>query len=121
MTRSSDMAKRTLGAAAIGLAALAAVSLLAGRADAHSIGLSTGEYAARGDAVQVKLAFARSEVAGMMPGLDENHDGHVTALEVESAKKELETTVLAKIHVSTGGAACVPLLTAASITEQDGL
>ncbi|HSO32244.1 MAG TPA: HupE/UreJ family protein [Labilithrix sp.] len=113
--------KRTLAASALGLAALAAVALSSSPAAAHAIGLSTGEYAAKGEAVQVKLAFARGEVAGILPGLDDNRDGHVTALEVETAKKELESRVLAKIRVSAGGAACAPVLTAASLTEQDGL
>ncbi len=114
------MRKRTL-VAALGLAAMITVSLLPARAEAHAIGLSTGEYAAKGDAVQVKLAFARGEVAGLLPGLDDNRDGHVTAIEVDAAKTALETTVLAKIHVTAGGAACTPVLTAAGLTEADGL
>jgi len=121
MTRSTDTQRRTTLAAALGLACLAAVSLLSARAGAHAIGLSTGEYAAKGETVQVKLAFARGELAGVVPGLDENHDGHVTALEVEGARKELERNVLAKIHVTAGGAPCAPVLTGAGITEQDGL
>ncbi len=120
MTRSWDMEKRTL-AAGLGLAAMLAVSLVTGRAEAHAIGLSTGEYAANGDAVEVKLAFARGEVAGILPGLDENRDGHVSAIEVETAKKDLEAKVLAKIHVTAGGAACTPLLKAAGLTDSDGL
>jgi hydrogenase/urease accessory protein HupE len=120
MTRRSDMGKRTV-AAAFGLAAMAATALLATRADAHAIGLSTGEYAAKGETVQVKLAFARGEVASVLSGLDANRDGHVTALEVESAKKDLETKVLARVHVTAAGAACAPVLTAAGLTEQDGL
>ena len=120
MTRSWDMGKWTR-AAAVAVAALAAVSLSSSRAEAHAIGLSTGEYAANAESVQVKLAFARGEVAGLLPDLDANRDGHVTALEVETAKKALESTVLAKIHVSAGGAACAPVLTGAGLTEQDGL
>ncbi len=120
MTRSWYMEKRTL-AAGLGLAAMLAVSLVTAHAEAHAVGLSTGEYAAKGDAVQVKLAFARGEVAGILPGLDENRDGHVSAIEVETAKKDLEAKVLAKIHVTAGGAACTPLLTAAGLTDSDGL
>jgi len=120
MTRSWDMGRRTL-TAALGIAALVAVAFASSRAEAHAIGLSTGEYAAKGERVQVKLAFARGEVAGLLPGLDENRDGHVTALEVDGAKKDLETKVLGKIHVSAGGEACAPVLTGAGLTEQDGL
>jgi hydrogenase/urease accessory protein HupE len=108
-------------AASLGLAALAAVSFLSARADAHAIGLSTGEYSAKGESVRVKLAFARGEIASVLLGLDANRDGHVTAFEVESAKKDLESKVLARVQVSAAGAACAPVLTAAGLTEQDGL
>ena len=104
-----------------GALALAAATLVAARAEAHAIGLSTGEYAAQEDCVHVRLAFARGEVASVLPELDANHDAHVTALEVESAKKDLERKVLGQIHVASGGAACTPVLTAAGLTEQDGL
>ena len=116
MTRSSIM-KRRMAAA---LAALG-VLLLAPRAEAHAIGLSTGEYTARGSSVIVKLAFARGEVASVMPDLDADHDGHVSALEVDEAKKALETKMLGPIHVTSGGKACTPLLTSAALTESDGL
>jgi hydrogenase/urease accessory protein HupE len=111
------MQKLALAVAALGLISLSYAS----RAEAHAIGLSTGEYAAKGESLTVKLAFARGEVASVLPNLDENRDGHVTALEVEAAKKELETKVLARVHVTQGGAACAPALLAASLTEQDGL
>lgn len=108
-------------AATLGVAAMAVVSLLSSRADAHAIGLSTGEYTAKGETVTVKLAFARGEVASVLPNLDENRDGHVTAFEVESAKKDLEAKVLSKVHVTAGGAACAPVLLGAALTEADGL
>jgi hydrogenase/urease accessory protein HupE len=69
----------------------------------------------------VKLAFARGEVASVLPNLDENRDGHVTAFEVESAKKDLESKVLGRLHVAQAGAACSPALLGAALTEQDGL
>jgi hydrogenase/urease accessory protein HupE len=100
---------------------MAALLLLSTHADAHAIGLSTGEYTAKGETVTVKLAFARGEVASVLPNLDENRDGHITAFEVESAKKDLETKVLTKVHVTSGGAACAPVLLGAALTEADGL
>jgi hydrogenase/urease accessory protein HupE len=106
---------------ALGVAAIALVSLVSARAEAHAIGLSTGEYSAKGESVTVKLAFARGEVASVLPHLDENRDGHVTAFEVESAKKDLESKVLGRLNVTRGGAACAPVLLGAALTEQDGL
>lgn len=105
----------------VAAAAFAFVTLVSFRADAHAIGLSTGEYTAKGDSIVAKMAFARGEVASVLPNLDANRDGHVTAIEVESAKKDLETRVLAKINVTTAGAKCTPMLVGAALTEQDGL
>ena len=116
--RSVSVALRAL---VLGVAAMGLISLSTSRAAAHAIGLSTGEYTAKGESVTVKLAFARGEVASVLPNLDENRDGHVTAFEVDSAKKDLETKVLGRLHVAQGGAACAPLLLGAALTEQDGL
>ena len=119
------MQKHSLGLAArafvLGALAVGLVTLSSARAEAHAIGLSTGEYTANGESLTVKLAFARGEVASVLPNLDENRDGHVTAFEVDSAKKDLETKVLARVHVTQGGAVCAPALLGASLTEQDGL
>ncbi|MDB5213063.1 MAG: hypothetical protein JWO86_990 [Myxococcaceae bacterium] len=115
------MAKRTVTAALAFVAAMALATLFTVRAEAHAIGLSTGEYAAKGESVTAKLAFARGEVASVLPNLDENRDGHVTAFEVESAKKDLETRVLGRVHVTRGGAACAAVLIGAALTEQDGI
>ncbi|MBX3188403.1 MAG: HupE/UreJ family protein [Labilithrix sp.] len=111
--------------AALGVAAMVAASLVSLRAEAHTIGLSTGEYTVKASgeraAVQVKLAFARAEVASMLPGLDANRDGHVSALEVDDKKRDLESKVLGRIEVRAAGAKCTPALTSAALTEQDGL
>ena len=114
------MAKRTV-TAALGVAAMALATFVSVRAEAHAIGLSTGEYAAKGESVTVKLAFARGEVASVLPNLDENRDGHVTAFEVDSAKKDLESRVLGRMRVTRGGAACTPILLGAALTDQDGI
>jgi hydrogenase/urease accessory protein HupE len=121
MARRGVMTKRTVTAASLGVAALALATFVSVRADAHAIGLSTGEYAAKGDSVTIKLAFARGEVATVLPNLDENRDGHVTAFEVESAKKDLESRVLGRVHVTRGDAKCAPSLLAAALTDQDGI
>jgi hydrogenase/urease accessory protein HupE len=112
---------RALGPFAAAVLSLALATLFAGRADAHAIGLSTGEYTGKGSSVTTKLAFARGEVANVLPNLDENRDGHVTAFEVDSAKKDLETSVLGRVHVTQGGAACTPALVGAALTDQDGI
>lgn len=108
-------------ATALGFALTTVALLVSSPARAHAIGLSTGEYTARSSGVGVQLAFARGEVATMVPRLDENRDGHVTALEVEIAKSDLDAKVLSRIHVTSGGAACSPVLLSAALSDQDGV
>lgn len=98
-----------------------AVLLVPAAASAHSIGLSSGEYEAKGASLHVKLSFARSEVASLVPALDANRDGHVSAVEVAAGRAELEHAVLGRIHVGADGADCSASLTDAALTEQDGL
>lgn len=92
-----------------------------GSANAHAIGLSTGEYAAKGTSLVGKLTFARGEVASLAPAMDDNRDGHLTAAEVEGSKNLIREKVLGRIAVTSNGAACTPVLTDAGLTEQDGL
>lgn len=121
LARRVSMGKKTVALATFATAATLAVVLYAPRADAHAIGLSTGEYTAKGSSVTGKLAFARGEVASLAPGIDTNRDGHLTPAEVEAARGVLKDKVLARIAITSSGAACTPTLTDAGLTEQDGL
>lgn len=115
------VAKRP-AAQAIVAAAMFVVGLLwASRAEAHTIGLSTGEYTAKGASVVGTLAFARAEVASLVPSIDANRDGHLTPAEVASARTVLKDKVLGRIAVSAGGERCAPVLTDVGLMEQDGL
>jgi hydrogenase/urease accessory protein HupE len=98
-----------------------ALLLVAERALAHAIGLSTGEYSAHGSTLVVKMAFARNEVAQLAPMLDKNRDGHITAAEVSEAKSLLTEKILRRIRVTQMGAECTPALDDAGLTEQDGI
>jgi hydrogenase/urease accessory protein HupE len=69
----------------------------------------------------VKLSFARAEVAALVPALDADRDGHVSAAEVSAGRDRLEEKVLGKIDVRGGGAPCTATLLDAALTEQDGL
>ena len=106
---------------ALAVGAFVGVSFVATRADAHAIGLSNGTYEAKGQTLRTKLTFARGEVAQLLPSIDANKDGHVTAIEVENAKTALETAVLRGIHVTAGGEDCRAQITSAGLTEADGL
>jgi hydrogenase/urease accessory protein HupE len=119
--RSAVMGTRAVSAVFAAIVMLAVGVLYTERAEAHTIGLSTGEYTAKGASVVGKLAFARAEVASLVPSIDANLDGHLTPAEIESARSVLASKVLGRIAVSAGGAACHASLTDVGLTEQDGL
>lgn len=108
-------------ARALAAVSLVGVLLVAWRASAHAIGISRGEYAAREGGLFAKLVFARAEVAALVPSLDGNHDGHVTAQEVQAARSDLGRDLLARFVVTTHGEACAPTLLDAGLVEEDGL
>lgn len=114
------MGNRTI-VAALASAALVAVVAVTGRAEAHTIGLSSGEYAAAGSAVTAKLAFARGEIAQIAPLVDVDGDGHVTAAELAGARPQVQARVVDRIRVSADGRPCAGRLTDAALSEQDGL
>ncbi|MBX3233650.1 MAG: HupE/UreJ family protein [Labilithrix sp.] len=105
----------------LALAAAFVVLALAHPARAHQIGLSTGEYVARGSSLVVKLAFARNELAMLAPSLDRNRDGHVTAAEIGESHPLLTEKILRRLRVTTHGEECTPTLTDAGLTEGDGI
>lgn len=90
-------------------------------AAAHTVGISSGEYRASGTDLAVTLAFARADVARVAGGLERNGDGHLTALELELGRTDLERTVLDRIIVTRGGARCAHTLREVELTDQDGL
>lgn len=105
----------------IALAALVLLLALTTRAEAHQVGISTGEYVARGSTLVAKLAFARNELASLAPNLDKNKDGHITANEVTEAKPLITEKILRRVKVTAGGAECQPTLDDAGLTEGDGI
>ena len=103
------------------VAALAVALVLATRAAAaHTLGLSMGEYRAEGSTVRATLTFARSELAALLPTLDANHDGHVTAIEVSGARDLLRARLLDRILVTSGGA-CPAHVLDVGLVEGDGV
>jgi len=92
-------------------------------ARAHALGISAGAYGARGSSVVGTLTFARAELASLLPALDANGDGHLSALEVSAARELLRERILARVIVTSGPSAeaCAPVLLDAGLTEQDGL
>lgn len=122
LARSPSMGRRgKVSAALAAVAVLGSMLALTSRAEAHAIGLSSGEYTANDSSLKVKLSFARGEVAGLAPAIDADRDGHVSAVEVNNARALLEAKIISRIAVQADGSECKGTLTDAALTEQDGL
>jgi hypothetical protein len=104
----------------VGAAALAAL-LVAAPALAHEVGLSRADFAADGPAIRADVAFARRELASLVAGLDRDHDGALSAAEIEAGRDSLEGAVIGRIKVLGDGAPCAGKLLRAELAEQDGV
>ncbi len=102
-------------------AAFVAALLFAPRAPAHELGLSRGEYALEGGVVTAQLTFAWRDVAFVVPTIDANRDGSLSADELASARATLGTAFAARLLVRADGATCLSTLADAAPVEEDGL
>jgi hydrogenase/urease accessory protein HupE len=93
----------------------------AATADAHTVGVSRGEYGLAGANVTVELVFARLELAGAVPGLDANQDGSLSRREVADARSAIEETIIGRLAVGAPFESCVGTLQGAALAEEDGL
>jgi hypothetical protein len=114
------MRRAGISAAAVGAGFLAA-SLATGRASAHEVGLSRGDYTVTGRTVKAQLLFARRELAGLVAGLDADHDGAVTPAELAAGKEALEGALVGRIAIRGDGAPCPGTLEGAELVDQDGI
>lgn len=95
--------------------------LLPKAAQAHTTGLSSGEYAVDGNALTIRLVFAGAEVGKVLGELDRDRDGFISPVEVDAGRDRLRTKIAQKIVVRATGSRCGISLTDAAILENDGL
>ncbi len=107
---------KQLLAAALALAALAPAS----RAGAHAIGVSSGEYRLNGDRVDGDLGIADRELARLVPAIDTNGDGSISAGELAAGHEALARAIAAGVIFTADGRACAGALRAAWVSEGDG-
>ena len=103
-----------------GFAAIAGL-FLADRAEAHSVGLSRGEYTVVGSKLDAKIMLARGELASAVVGLDTNHDGTLDGAELLAGKEALSAAFVDRLAATSNEAPCPGKLTSAALTEQDGV
>ena len=105
----------------VALAVFALSLASTGVAHAHSAGLSRGEYRFEDGTLFCTITFARGEVGDLVPHLDANRDGLVSADEVKSASAALEQAFVGGMRVSAGGSACAGAIDRVRLVEGDGL
>jgi hydrogenase/urease accessory protein HupE len=99
-----------------------AVLLVSSRpADAHTIGLSRGEYRVTEQGMDVTIVLAQAEMLAVVPALARGAAGPIDAASLASARADLERATIDRIRVTTQGAGCAGALVDASLTERDGL
>jgi hypothetical protein len=94
---------------------------LAGRAHAHAVGLSRGDYRVAGRTVRVTLVFSGSELATALDGVDANDDGRISPSEVGVARDAIDRALVEAVTVRADGVPCAPGLEYAEATENDGV
>jgi hydrogenase/urease accessory protein HupE len=105
---------------ALGLACAASLTAVA-TARAHEVGLSRGEYVVDGDQLEAEVIFARKELIGLVAGLDANHDGALTQVEIDASRDAIAGAVVGRFKVDADGAPCSGSLDRAGLVEQDGV
>jgi len=91
-----------------------------GVAEAHTLGISSGEYRLSERTVHARLAFAIPDAMVLVPALDADGDRRVSALEASRAKEAVARALEAGLRIEGDGAPCTPTVTDAAPTEGDG-
>ena len=103
-------------AAALGLAAFAPEQ----RAFAHAVGVSSGEYRLDGNVVHGDLGMAGRELARLLPAIDTDGDGAISAEEIAAGQDAVARAFAGGLTVSADGRACVETLDRAWALEAEG-
>lgn len=110
-------------ARAVSMFALLALAWAVGarEAAAHTLGLSSGEYKVTGAELTARVSFAVADGLRLVPTLDADGDGRVSAAEVPRATADLGRALSEGIVVTGDGGPCRARLADAALTEGDGL
>lgn len=90
-------------------------------AAAHEVGLSRGTYAVDGARLHAEIVLSRREIGSMVPDLDADRDGQVSAPELTAARPVIRKTLVDRIQVSSTDGFCPGEIEDASLAEQDGI
>jgi hydrogenase/urease accessory protein HupE len=117
-----DPRRRRRGLLALAGAGLFGAASLAPRvAEAHTAGLSRGEYVVDGSEVRASITLARGELVTAIPAVDANHDGALDEGEIANARGPVEAALVNRIEVRADGRPCTGKLTGARAVAEDGV
>lgn len=106
--------------AALFLFVAAACALPAGRAFAHAVGVSSGEYRLDGAVLYGDLGLAARELARLLPDADTDRDGTIAPDELAAARPAVSRAIAGGVTVSADGQPCAGTLDRGWISEADG-
>jgi hydrogenase/urease accessory protein HupE len=89
-------------------------------AEAHTVGLSRGDYRLQGEMLTSDIALSQRELAMSMPALDLNHDGSIDRDELKAASSAIVRTFVDGLAVTSDGEPCPGSLDDSSLVE-DGV
>jgi len=119
MTRLNDRTFRgavVLLAVAIGLTVFAPEH----RAFAHAVGISSGEYRLDGRILYGDLGMAGRELARLLPAIDTDHDGTISAEEMAAGRDAVARAFVGGLTVKAGADPCAGTIDRAWALEAEG-
>jgi hydrogenase/urease accessory protein HupE len=106
---------------ALGVLVTLAVGLLPTRASAHEVGLSRGEYELKGATFQAKIHFARKDLLGLVPAVDEDKDSTLSVADLMAGREALQAMARSGVQVRADGRLCPVESQDARLIEEDGV
>lgn len=105
----------------LALVVLALAFSRVGALQAHTVGISRGEYRVVGPVINAELVLARPELLGAIPGLDINRDGALSQSELSAGRASVEDVFVHGLEVRTPSASCAGALQDLLLSEEDGV
>lgn len=102
------------------VAATGLVSVTERPAQAHAVGVSSGEYRLDGQTVYGDIGMADRELARWLPALDTNRDGSIAADELTAGRDLLAHALMAGFVVTADDQVCPGSVDRAWVLEGDG-
>ncbi len=97
------------------------MTMLAVRAEAHSVGLSRADYRISGSDVRATYVFSSAELASTFPEVDLDGDGMLSPSEAARGRAIFESAIVRSTFVRADGSACGSTLDGTEVGESDAV